>query len=221
MLRLAFSGSSYVGVFARATDSIVLVRPTMDEAVRSSLEDELTVPPVATTIGGAGAVGALAAGNDTGMVVSGRATDDELARLSAETDVSVSRLPGRLNAAGNVILANDTGAVVHPDLEPAAVDTVETTLGVPVTHGTLGGVGTVGTAGVATDVGALCHPKSTEAELAAVEESLDVPADIGTINYGGPLIGSGLIANRHGYVAGEETTGPELGRIEDALGFVQ
>ncbi len=49
---------------------------------------------------------------------------------------------------------------------------------------------------------------------------LGVPADIGTINYGGPLVGSGLLANAHGYVVGQETTGPELGRIEDALGYI-
>jgi translation initiation factor 6 len=47
-----------------------------------------------------------------------------------------------------------------------------------------------------------------------------VPADIGTINYGGPLVGSGLVANASGYVAGQQTTGPELGRIEDALGYI-
>lgn len=101
------------------------------------------------------------------------------------------------------------------------METVRDTLDVPVEPGTLGDVGTVGTAGVATNRGALCHPKATEPELAALEELLDVPADIGTINYGGPLVGAGLIANMHGYVAGEETTGPELGRIEDALGFVE
>ncbi|HET7324589.1 MAG TPA: translation initiation factor IF-6, partial [Halococcus sp.] len=28
-------------------------------------------------------------------------------------------------------------------------------------------------------------------------------------------------ANSQGYVAGEDTTGPELGRIEDALGYIE
>jgi len=47
-----------------------------------------------------------------------------------------------------------------------------------------------------------------------------VPADIRTINYGGPLVGSGLVANENGYVVGNDTTGPELGRIDDALGYI-
>jgi translation initiation factor 6 len=33
-------------------------------------------------------------------------------------------------------------------------------------------------------------------------------------------VGSGLVANGAGYVVGENTTGPELGRIEDALGYI-
>jgi len=33
-------------------------------------------------------------------------------------------------------------------------------------------------------------------------------------------VGSGVLANSHGYFAGTGTSGPELGRIEDALGFL-
>jgi len=47
-----------------------------------------------------------------------------------------------------------------------------------------------------------------------------VPADIGTINYGGPLVGSGLVANDDGYVCGTDTSGPELGRIDATLGYI-
>jgi len=74
---------------------------------------------------------------------------------------------------------------------------------------------------VATNRGVLCHPKATDDELDAVESALGVRADIGTINYGAPLVGSGLVANDNGYVVGRETTGPELGRIEDALGYLE
>lgn len=94
MLRLSFSGSSYVGVFARATDSVVLVRTTMDESVRETVGEELDATVVPTTVGGAGAVGSLAVGNSAGLVVSGRATDHELERLADATAARVTRLPG-------------------------------------------------------------------------------------------------------------------------------
>ena len=39
-------------------------------------------------------------------------------------------------------------------------------------------------------------------------------------NFGFPFVKSGLIANSNGYLAGSRTTGIELGRIDEALGFL-
>jgi translation initiation factor 6 len=219
VLRAAFSGSSYVGVFARATTDCLLVRPDVDADLRESCGGELDVPVVPTTIGGSGTVGALAVGNANGLLVSSRIRDREREQIADAVDLPVTGLPGRINAAGNVVLANDNGACVHPDLSREAVQAVKDGLDVPVQRRNLAGVQTIGTAAVATNRGVLCHPKATDAELDELEAVLGVPADIGTINYGGPLVGSGLIANDEGYVVGERTTGPELGRIEATLGY--
>ena len=221
MQRLAFAGSAYVGVFARATDSCVLVRPDVDDDVVADLTDELEVPAIETTVAGSSTVGALATGNENGLLVSSRILEYERETLESEVDVPVAELPGTINAAGNVVLANDYGAYVHPDLPREAIRIVTDTLEVPVERGDLAGVRTVGTAAVATNAGVLCHPKATDAELDLLEETLDVRADVGTVNYGAPLVGSGLIANENGYIVGEQTTGPELGRIEDALGYIE
>ena len=220
MLRASFAGSSYVGVFARATDNVVLVRPDLSDELVADLEAEFDTPVLKTNVAGSGTVGALATGNENGVLVSGRATDREKDRIADATGLPVVGLPGRINAAGNVVLTNDYGAWIHPDLGDAAVDAVKEALQVPVERGDLGDVRTVGTAAVANNRGVLCHPKSREEELDALEEHLDVRADIGTVNYGAPLVGSGLVANDEGYLVGEETTGPELGRIEDALDFI-
>jgi translation initiation factor 6 len=220
VLRAALSGSSYVGVFARATNDCLLVRPDLDESLLAEFEDELEISTVPTTIAGSSTVGALAVGNENGLLVSQRATDRECDRIEDATGLPVVELPGRINAAGNVVLANDEGAYVHPDLPRKAIDAVKEALDVPVERGMLADVRTVGTAAVVTDEGVLCHPKTTDEELDALEDLFGVYADIGTVNYGGPLVGSGLIANSNGYVVGEDTTGPELGRIDDALGFI-
>jgi len=219
VLRAAFSGSSYVGVFARVTDECLLVRPDIDDTLADHLGDELDVSVVQTTVGGSGTVGALATGNSNGLLVSARASEREKRRITEAVDLPVTELPGRINAAGNVVLANDSGAYVHPDLSREATQAVEDGLDVSVQRGDLAGVQTVGTAAVATNRGVLCHPKASDAELDRIEEVLDIPADIGTINYGAPLVGSGLLANDAGYVVGEDTSGPELGRIDSALGY--
>lgn len=220
MLRAAFFGSSSIGVFARATDDCVLVRRDVEDDLRDALAAELEVPAIPTTIGGSSTVGALCVGNENGLLVSNRITDAERETIAATTDLPITELPGRINAAGNVVLANDDGAYAHPDLPREAIRAVKDGLGVPVERGELAGLRTVGTAAVATDEGVLCHPKTTDGELDLLEELLDVYADIGTINYGGPLVGSGLVANDAGYVVGQDTTGPELGRIEDTLGYL-
>ena len=220
MLRAAFGGSSYVGVFARATADCLLVRPDADDDTVADLAAELGLPAVETTVGGAGTVGALAVGNENGLLVSGRVTERERDALEDATAVPVTALPGRINAAGNVVLANDAGAYVHPDLTDDQVGVVREALGVPVERGGLGDVNTVGTAAVATNAGVLCHPKSRDEELDAVESLLDAPADVGTVNYGAPLVGSGLVAAAGGYAVGRDTTGPELGRIEGTLGYI-
>jgi translation initiation factor 6 len=220
VLRASFAGSSYVGVFARATNDCLLVRSDADEDTVADMAAELDVEPVPTTIGGSGTVGALAVGNENGLLVSSHATDRETDAIEEATGLSVTELPGRINAAGNVVLANDYGAYVHPDLNREAVRTVKSALDVPVERGDLADVRTVGTAAVATNEGVLCHPKSREPELEAIEDVLDVRADIGTVNYGAPLVGSGLVATDSGYVVGTDTTGPELGRIEETLGYI-
>jgi len=220
VLRAAFSGSAYVGVFARATDDCLLIRPDVDEDRRADCADELGVPAVPTTVGGAGTVGSLVAGNGNGLLASSRISERERSRIEEATDLPVTELPGRINAAGNVVVATDEGAYVHPDLSREAVTAVQDGLDVPVERGDLAGVQTVGTAAVATNAGVLCHPKATDAELDRLEAALGVPADVGTINYGSPLVGSGLLANEHGYVVGQDTSGPELGRIDATLGYV-
>ena len=220
MLRATFTGSAYVGVFARVVGDLLFVRPDVDDDLAADLGEELSAAVCATTVGGSNTVGSLAAGNENGIIVSERVTDAERERIAEAADTEVTALPGRINAAGNVVLVNDYGAYVHPDLPREAITTIKSTLAVPVERGELGDVRTVGAAAVTNNTGVLCHPNAREPELQAVEDALDVRADLGTINYGAPLIGSGLIANDEGYIVGEETTGPELGRIEETLAFI-
>lgn len=74
----------------------------------------------------------------------------------------------------------------------------------------------MGTAAVATNCAVRCHPTSTDAELDHLADVLGVPHTV-AINYGGPLVGSGLLATDHGYDVRQRTAWPEHGRIDAAL----
>jgi translation initiation factor 6 len=117
-------------------------------------------------------------------------------------------------------LANDSAALVHPGLSEKACQRIAECMGVEVKQGTIGGLKTVGMTATATNKGILVHPRISEAEISLLEELFNLPVDVGTVNFSSPLVGSGLLANSFGYAAGMETSGPELGRIEDALGFM-
>lgn len=216
--RLKIAGSSLLGVFARCTEKLVLIPHEAEPEATQALQEGLRVDAVRLLAGGSSVLGALISANSNGFVVTHHAAEEEIKILREHG--RVTRLPAKINAAGNVILANDSAALVHPGLSARACRAVAETLGVKVVKGTIGGLKTVGMAAVATNKGLLVHPRISKLEVAVLEDLFELPVDVGTVNLGSPLVGSGLLANSHGYFAGIETSGPELGRIEDALGFL-
>lgn len=219
--RITIDGSAVLGVFATCTEDFLLAAPPTTDEEQLNFSQELEVIAVPLLVGSSSVVGSLVAGNSNGFVVSGSALRHEIAQLEEHAEgVNVRKLPGRINAAGNVILTNDTAALIHPGLIARAERVISETLGVDVQRGTVACLKTVGMAACATNKGVLAHPKATEGELSKLDETFSVPVNIGTVNYGSPLVGSALLANTKGYVVGRESTGIELGRIEDSLGFL-
>jgi translation initiation factor 6 len=216
--KLNISGSPVLGVFAACTDELVFVPTNTPPETIKDLEESLGVVAVGSSVGGSSIVGSLLRGNCRSVVVAGLIYDKELRALRKHT--KAAKLTGELNAAGNLILANDTAAIVHPDLNDKSVGIIKKALDVDVKRGTIGGLKTVGMAGIATNKGVLVHPKSTSSEIGVIEELFHLPVDIGTVNFGSPLVGSGILANSKGYVVGEDTTGPEISRIEDTLRYL-
>ena len=217
--RLTISGSPILGVFACCTEKVVLVPLDTAKTTIRSLERYLECTAMPLLVAGSSVVGSLVCGNSNGFVLTPHASRDDLKKISLLG--KVAWLPGKISAAGNVILANDNAALVHPGLSEKARKVISKTLGVEVKEGTIGGLKTVGMTAVATNRGILAHPRLTEEELSVLEDLFDLPVDVGTVNFGSPLVGSGILANSRGYTVGKDTTGPELGRIEDALGFME
>ena len=220
LIQVELNGSPYVGVFAAASDHLALVPPSAPEPVARELGRALDAPVLVTSIGGSNILGAVIAMNSRGAIVADIVTADELAQLH-QHGLRTFVLEGKLNAAGNNVLCNDKGALVHPDFSMAEIDGIAEALGLDtVETGTIAGIGTVGSAAVCTNKGALTHPKVTPAEKAHLEEVLGVSSNIGTVNHGTPYIGAGLVANARGAAIGSLTTGPEMNRLEDALGYL-
>lgn len=218
--RLDPFGNPNVGVYVRATSTHLFVPSGLTENNVTDLKEALGLEPIYAAIGGSELIGSLVAANKFGAVVADFTSDREL-KVFSDAGLNVVRLEtARLNAAGNNILVNDYGAITHPDVPAKALKAIEQALGVPVERGAVAGLPTVGTAAVATNKGVLCHPLASEAELAFIKKCLNAPTRIGTVNHGHGLVGAGIAANQNGAATGSRTTGIELGRIDEALGYL-
>ena len=216
---ITFAGDPNIGVFARVVGNIAIIPPDSTPEFRHAVKEALQVEVIETLIQGSAIIGSLVAGNSRGIVVSGLAYEEEIEKLAKHREVFL--LSDTMNAAGNVIMANDTFAAVHPDMPESVAKQIGDFLGVEVITLVLGGVKTVGMAGVATNKGVIVHPRATDAQIKKIEEVAKVPVGTGSINMGYGLIGTGLMANDTGYLAGNATSGFELGRIEDVFGILE
>lgn len=215
--RINFNSNPHIGVYCRANNKIAFVPPFLNEKEKREVKRILKVEVVEATIGGSTIVGSLLAMNSHGMIVADFIGEGELKKLEENFDGEIMVIEDRFNATGNNILVNDYGAIVHPMMEDETLKKIERILDVRARKATIAGLNTVGMAGVATNRGMLCHPKVEEEERKIIEEVLGVEVNIGTVNHGMPYVGAGVIANEHGAIASRDTTGIELGRIEEAL----
>jgi len=218
--RLDFNENPNVGVCCRTNEDIAFIQKGLTKKVKKKIISVLDVTLVELSIADANIVGSLLTINSNGAVATDL-IDDASIKIIEDQGLDVFVVGDKINAAGNDILVNDTGALVHPRLKDEALKEIEDVFKVPVHRGTIGSLDIVGMAAVVTNKGLLCHPKVTPDEKRQLEKIFNVSVMIGTINHGVPLIGSGLIANTKGAIVGNLTTGIELGRIEEALNFLE
>jgi len=216
---LDFNENPNLGVFCRANDDVVFVRKGLLKKVKKRIVAALDVELVELNIVDATIIGSLIAFNSNGAVVTDFVDSDAI-KIINDHGLDVCVIGDKYNAAGNDILVNDNGALVHPELMDESVEDIKKTLGVPVLRGTIGSLKTVGMAAVVTNKGLLCHPKVSEGEKRVLKKVFGIDIMIGTVNHGSPVIGSGLVANSKGAIIGNLTTGIEMGRIEEALGLI-
>jgi translation initiation factor 6 len=214
-------GSASIGVYSLATDRFVLIPKMVPLDKAEKTAEWLKVKLVHTTIGGSLLAGALACANSNGIILSPFVRQEELDAIKNSFEGNVLVMETKKTAFGNLILANDKGALVDPRMKDSVMKQVSDTLGVEVFQGTIANLTYVGSLAVATNKGVLAHPLLKEEERSVLESVFKVPVDVGTVNCGIPYVGTGLIANSYAAVAGSMTTGPEMFIIGNALDVVQ
>jgi len=215
---LNFHGDPNIGLYGFASDRYCLLGSSSDKIKK--LKEILKVPVHNVSVLHLDLIRILMTGNSQGVVVPNFLYDRDIEALLhalAKHRASVHIL-GTEQAVGNLVLMNDKGIVIPPLLKRFEKQ-LEKFFGLKCAVTTIAGLNPLGSLAIATNKGCLVHPQIKESEIKVIESTLDVQADVGTVNFGSPYPGSGIIANSHGFAAGTATSGPELGRIAETLGF--
>lgn len=213
-LRANFNGDPNIGLYSFATDSYCLLglRTKKIEKIAKVLKTNVKIATIARTE----LVGIFVAGNCSGMVLPKIIEKDEVKNLKS-LGMNLLTLKAKETALGNLILCNDHGCLISKKLKKFKRQIADC-LNCETETGTIAGLEMVGSVARASNIGCLCHRSASEIELKAIEQLLKVKIDIGTVNYGSPFIKAGIIVNSSGAVVSGQTTGPELGRIEEVFG---
>jgi translation initiation factor 6 len=214
-------GSASIGVYSLANETIVIIPKMVPLEKAAQTAEWLKVKLVHTSIGGSVLAGALACANSNGILLSIFAREEELAAIKSSFEGNVTVMETKKTAYGNLVLANDHGAVVDPRFKESEIKQISETLGVEAVPCEIAGLPYVGSLAVATNKGVLAHPLLKDEERKVLESVFKVPVDVGTVNCGVPYVGTGLICNSHAAVAGSLTSGPEMFIIGNALDVVQ
>ncbi|MFQ6052359.1 MAG: translation initiation factor IF-6 [Candidatus Hydrothermarchaeota archaeon] len=224
IVRGNLDGNPNIGVFALATDNFVLIPSNLTKSSERYIREAFNMRPLRITVGGSPLVGCLSAGNSKGLLFPWYVSEIEVDRIVSEIvdnyGIEIGIIRDRFTALGNLLLANDHASLVHPDLSNESINIIEDVLDVEVQRGMIAGMKNVGAVGIVTNKGGLLHPNTKEEEIEYLETLFRVSIDTGTVNHGFPYVKTGMIANSKGVLAGSATTGPEIARIENALGFL-
>lgn len=197
-------------MYISVNDEFVFLPMGFADTKAEKLAKYLEVKPLYTSVANTRLNDALMAINNNGVLLPSTAYQDEYDFLKKETGLKVGVLDSKYTALGNVICANDRGAIVSPWLSKSDVETIEQILDVEVVQKRIAGINVVGSVMVANNTGAVIHPEADEEDMKMFANVLGVKIEHATINGGVPYVESGILANNKAIVVGTLTTGPEI-----------
>ena len=125
----------------------------------------------------------------------------------------------RFTAVGNLIAANDYGAIVSSLISEEEAKNISKILQVPVKRMNVSSMYLIGAMIKATNTGAIAHPIISDNNLKIIRDVLQVDVKNTTVNRGVSYVSSGIISNTQNILVGSQTSGSELVTITNAFGI--
>ena len=206
-------GSSYVGLFAITNDELCLVANGTDDKAKKGIEEALDVKVVEAKIYDSNLLAVFAKMNNKSVYVPSYALDKEIETIEKEIKVNVIETE---QALGNLLEVNNTHALVSNTMKKETVEQLEST-GLTTLQQNIGKTDAIGSSTLLLDNSFLVNPNASEEEVKKIQETLNIKGGSSTANTGDAFVRNSVFANTKGFVVGDQTTGHELNRIEEAL----
>ncbi len=206
-----------VGIYAKCNDKFVFIPNGFASTKAKNLAEFLKTDYVFTSVANTRLLGPMMVVNNNGLLLPHNCHEEEISHLKKSTGLNVDILDTKHTALGNLICANDKGAVMSPLIPTEYVKKVENVLRVEVIRKRVAGYHQTGAMTVANSKGGVIHPSTEEEDIKTISHVLGVELEPATINGGSPYLSSGMLVNNNSTVVGGLTNGPELVMLTKAF----
>jgi translation initiation factor 6 len=221
ILKSQIFGGSLIGVYLVANNSYILFPRLLLKPLIKKLKSVFDKPLFPITVNNSNLIGVYTASNKYGIIVPNIMKDEEIDDLKTylRDSAKIRVLKSIDNAFGNLILCNDKGAIISSLLKSKRKE-IEDTLNVEVVVYEFADSYLPGSIALANNNGCVVHPLTKDKEIEQIKSILKVDEiDVSTINRGIPYLSAGAIVNDNSGVFGEASTGPEMMRLTNVLGY--
>ena len=204
-----------------ANNSYILFPRLLLKPLIKKLKSVFDKPLFPITVNNSNLIGVYTASNKYGIIVPNIMKDEEIDDLKTylRDSAKIRVLKSIDNAFGNLILCNDKGAIISSLLKNNRKE-IEDTLNVEVVVYEFADSYLPGSIALANNNGCVVHPLTKDEEIEQIKSILKVDEiDVSTINRGIPYLSAGAIVNDNSGVFGEASTGPEMMRLTNVLGY--
>lgn len=200
-----YKKSPNIGIFCNSNNNVTVVPPATPNSFKEKAEKNLGTEILETTVSNSNLIGIFTAMNNEKIIAPPTLTQREKDNFKEHFN-EVIQLETKYTAIGNLISMNDHAI--------AASDIINTDK-LNLNELKLAGSELIGSCLFVTNDGYLAHRDASQKELQKVQDVFEVEGDVGTVNFGDPYVKTGMIGNDEGILIGEETTGPELNRVDE------
>lgn len=220
LIKIKVFGGDYIGLYVKASNAYLLYHSSLPKRKIDLLEKELCVPALPVYLVNTLIISPFLAGNKNGLLIPYLFEDyarEGLVDSLKDLDINIGVIKSKYTSLGNLILANDRGAIISPIISISSRKLISDVLDVEVVSSTIGRFSYIGSLGVSNNTGTLIAPVVKDDEKIIMEDVLKTSLYTGTINGGVEFISSGIVVNDSGVVVGTATTGRELIMISQAF----